>query len=180
MPTQKAQKRGVETRQQLPPEQRGALLRTLKARFEKHMTRHQGLQWTAVQARLEAILKDFTHSMRWNGRVANLTSLVTTRRQASTSSTTVQRKAPKAAAVCVTTGKRWRQERNTSRRTARRRWRPPWGLRSSRKRSIESCRRWAISIRRRRVGGRHLLISEHAAALFSAIAVTTTSSRITT
>jgi hypothetical protein len=54
MPTQKAQKRGVETRQQLPPEQRGALLRTLKARFEKHMNRHQGLQWKAVQARLEA------------------------------------------------------------------------------------------------------------------------------
>src|SRR5215216_6183308 len=54
MPTRKAQKRGVETREQLPPEQRGALLRTLKARFEKHMNRHQGLQWTAVQARLEA------------------------------------------------------------------------------------------------------------------------------
>jgi hypothetical protein len=47
MPTQKAQKRGVEMRQQLPPEQRGALLRTLKARFEKNMNRHQGLQWTA-------------------------------------------------------------------------------------------------------------------------------------
>ena len=54
MPTQKAQKRGIETRQQLPPEQRGALLRTLRARFEKHMNRHQGLQWTAVQARLDA------------------------------------------------------------------------------------------------------------------------------
>src|SRR5919106_4318393 len=54
MATRKAQKRGVETRQQLPPEQRGALLRTLKARFEKNMNRHQGLQWTAVQARLEA------------------------------------------------------------------------------------------------------------------------------
>jgi len=54
MPTRKAQKRGVETRQQLPPEQRGALLRTLKARFEKHMNRRHGLQWTAVQARLEA------------------------------------------------------------------------------------------------------------------------------
>jgi hypothetical protein len=53
MPTQKAQKRGVETRLQLPSEQRGALLRTLKARFEKHMKRHQGLQWTAVEARLE-------------------------------------------------------------------------------------------------------------------------------
>src|SRR4030095_5271798 len=54
MPTQKAQKRGVETRQQLPPEQRGALLRTLKARFEKNMNRHEGLQWTAAQPRLEA------------------------------------------------------------------------------------------------------------------------------
>src|ERR671917_1866030 len=54
MPTRKAQKRGVETRQQLPPEQRAALLSTLKARFEKHMNRHHGLQWTAVQARLQA------------------------------------------------------------------------------------------------------------------------------
>src|SRR5919204_3101826 len=54
MPTQKVQKRGVDTRQQLPPEQRGALLKTLRARFEKHMNRHHDLQWTAVQARLEA------------------------------------------------------------------------------------------------------------------------------
>jgi hypothetical protein len=54
MPTQKAQKRGVEKRQQLSPEQRGALFRTLKARFEKNVNRHQGLQWTVVQARLEA------------------------------------------------------------------------------------------------------------------------------
>jgi hypothetical protein len=54
MPTQKAQKRGVDKRQQLTPDQQGALLRTLKARFEKNMNRHHGLQWAAVQARLEA------------------------------------------------------------------------------------------------------------------------------
>jgi hypothetical protein len=54
MPTQKVQKRRVETRQQLPSEQREALLKTLRTRFEKNMTRHHGLQWTAVQARLEA------------------------------------------------------------------------------------------------------------------------------
>src|SRR6476659_5624820 len=54
MPTRPAQKRGVETRPQLPPEQRGALLRTLKARFEKNPNRHHGLQWPTVQARLEA------------------------------------------------------------------------------------------------------------------------------
>lgn len=38
----------------LSPEQREELLKTLKARFEKHMQRHAGLAWAAVQARLEA------------------------------------------------------------------------------------------------------------------------------
>ena len=35
-------------------EQRERLLRTLKARFEKNMNRHKGLEWAKVQARLEA------------------------------------------------------------------------------------------------------------------------------
>ncbi|HEX9943409.1 MAG TPA: DUF4256 domain-containing protein [Thermoanaerobaculia bacterium] len=34
--------------------QREELLRTLKARFEKNMNRHKGLEWAKVQARLEA------------------------------------------------------------------------------------------------------------------------------
>ena len=38
----------------LAPEQRQELLRSLKARFEKNMNRHQGLEWVKVQARLEA------------------------------------------------------------------------------------------------------------------------------
>lgn len=38
----------------LSPEQREELLRTLKARFEKNMSRHKGLEWAKVQARLEA------------------------------------------------------------------------------------------------------------------------------
>lgn len=54
MPTQKAHKRGVEMQQRLSPEQREALLGTLRARFEKNMNRHHGLQWPAVQAKLEA------------------------------------------------------------------------------------------------------------------------------
>jgi Protein of unknown function (DUF4256) len=33
-------------------EQRETLLKVLKARFEKNMTRHDALQWSAVQARL--------------------------------------------------------------------------------------------------------------------------------
>jgi hypothetical protein len=38
----------------LAPEQRIELLRVLKARFEKNMNRHKGLEWAKVQAKLEA------------------------------------------------------------------------------------------------------------------------------
>jgi hypothetical protein len=41
-------------KKELSPEQREELLRTLKARFEKNMNRHKGLEWAKVQARLEA------------------------------------------------------------------------------------------------------------------------------
>ena len=33
--------------------QREELLKTLRARFEKNMNRHKGIQWTKVQAKLE-------------------------------------------------------------------------------------------------------------------------------
>ena len=39
---------------ELSSEQREELLRVLKARFEKNMNRHKGLEWVQVQARLEA------------------------------------------------------------------------------------------------------------------------------
>jgi hypothetical protein len=38
----------------LSPEPYEELLRALKARFEKNMNRHKGLEWAQVQARLEA------------------------------------------------------------------------------------------------------------------------------
>jgi hypothetical protein len=38
----------------LSSKEREELLRALKARFEKHMNRHQGLEWAKVQAKLEA------------------------------------------------------------------------------------------------------------------------------
>lgn len=52
--TEKGLVSGGETKKELPPGQREELLRTLKTRFEKNMRRHQGLEWTKVQARLEA------------------------------------------------------------------------------------------------------------------------------
>ena len=42
-----------KTTNKLSPAQREALLKALKARFEKNMNRHKGLEWARVQAKLE-------------------------------------------------------------------------------------------------------------------------------
>ena len=44
----------AESKKSLSPKQREELLKALKARFEKNMNRHKGLEWTKVQAKLEA------------------------------------------------------------------------------------------------------------------------------
>jgi Protein of unknown function (DUF4256) len=41
-------------KKEFSPEQREELLKALKARFEKNMNRHKGLEWAKVQAKLEA------------------------------------------------------------------------------------------------------------------------------
>src|ERR1041385_6206053 len=41
-------------KKELSPKQREELLKTMKARFEKNLNRHQGLEWAKVQAKLEA------------------------------------------------------------------------------------------------------------------------------
>lgn len=46
--------RGVEAKKKLLPKEREELLATLKARFQKNMTRHKSLEWAKVKARLEA------------------------------------------------------------------------------------------------------------------------------
>src|SRR5580700_676538 len=43
-----------KNKKELSPEQRKELLGALKARFEKNMNRHEGLDWANAQARLEA------------------------------------------------------------------------------------------------------------------------------
>lgn len=41
-------------KKELSIEQREELLKVLKARFEKNMNRHEGIEWTKVQSKLEA------------------------------------------------------------------------------------------------------------------------------
>ena len=42
------------SKKELSPEQREKLIRASKARFEKNMNRHKGLEWAKAQAKLEA------------------------------------------------------------------------------------------------------------------------------
>ena len=46
--------KGVGTKMEFSPEQRERLLGILQARFEKNLSRHQGLEWAGVKAKLEA------------------------------------------------------------------------------------------------------------------------------
>jgi hypothetical protein len=46
--------KSMSSKKKLSAEQRSALLKTLKARFEKNSNRHKGLDWSKVQAKLEA------------------------------------------------------------------------------------------------------------------------------
>src|SRR5207253_8133724 len=46
--------KGVETKKGLSPEQHEELVKAVKARFEKNMNRHKGLEWAKVKAKLEA------------------------------------------------------------------------------------------------------------------------------
>ena len=53
--TEKGPVSSGETKKKLSLEQREELFRALKARFEKNMNHHKGLEWAKVQAKLETI-----------------------------------------------------------------------------------------------------------------------------
>jgi hypothetical protein len=46
--------KGAKTKKELSTEQREELIGALKARFEKNMNRHEGLEWAKVKTRLDA------------------------------------------------------------------------------------------------------------------------------
>jgi hypothetical protein len=112
----------------LPPKQREELLKTLKARFEKNMDRHQGLAWAQVQAKLEANgaklwslneLKEPAVSQTFVGHDKNTGKYIFY-----DCSTEVL----KAAEVFATTLKRWSQGKNINRQIMLLVWRLPWVL----------------------------------------------------
>jgi hypothetical protein len=56
----------TETKKELSPEQHEELLRALKARFEKNMNRHKGLEWAKIRAKLEANPDSYRDEKLWS------------------------------------------------------------------------------------------------------------------
>ena len=63
-------------KKELSPEQREKILSALKARFEKNMNRHEGLEWAKVQAKLETHTEKLwsLHEMERTGGEPDVTS----------------------------------------------------------------------------------------------------------
>jgi len=110
----------------LSPEQREELLRALKARFEKNMNRHRGLEWAQVQAKLEANAEKLwaLNEMERTGGEPD----VVDNDKKNTFFMIVQRKVPKAAEVFATTVKRSSQGKNINPKITPLIWQLPWAL----------------------------------------------------
>jgi hypothetical protein len=144
--------------------------RTLKARFEKNMNRHQGIQWTAVQARLEAN-PERLYSLNEMERTGGEPDVVGHDKKTGEFvfyDCSAESPGPRVFTTGGSGGKKEHKEDSAPEMA-------PTGIEI--RGAVSSCRRWAISIRRRRVG--RPLVSRRSGAVFT-IAVTTMSSRITT
>ena len=90
----------------LSPEKSQELLDTLKARFEKNMSRHKSIEWTEVQAKAgNQSSKNCGRSMKWKAPAVNRMLLAMIKKRANIFFMIVQRKVPKAAEAFVTTVK---------------------------------------------------------------------------
>jgi hypothetical protein len=110
--------------------QREELLNGLKARFEKNMSRHAGLDWADVQARLVARPEKVWSLYEMERTGGEPDWLVMISKRANTFSMIVPPKARKGAAAFVTTAQRWRPGKKTNPKIALLIWLRPWGLSS--------------------------------------------------
>ena len=115
-------------KKKLSQEQREELLRALKARFQKNMNRHKGLEWAKVQAKLEANTEKLwsLNEMERTGGEPDVVGH--DKRRANTFFMIVQWKVLGAAEVFVTTEKRLSQGKSINRKITLLIWQLPWAL----------------------------------------------------
>ena len=100
-------KRLKTNKKELSPQQRKELVGALKSRFEKNMTRHQGLEWAKVQAKLQANTEKLwsINEMERTGGEPDVVGH--DKRRANRFFMIVPQRVRKAAEVFATTVKRW-------------------------------------------------------------------------
>src|SRR5579864_2730756 len=112
----------------LSKKQSEELLRALKARFEKNMNRHPGLEWAKVQARLEAnpgTLWSLNEMERTGGEPD---AVGHDKKTGEYIFMIVPPKVRKAAEVFATTVQHWTREKKTNQKVTRLIWQRPWVL----------------------------------------------------
>jgi len=92
-------------KQELPAEQREALLVVLHNRFEKNRNRHKDIDGLTYKQGWKLRRKNCGRSMIWKEPEGNRMSPVLTKRRVNTFFTIVRRKVRQAAGMFVTTGK---------------------------------------------------------------------------
>ena len=115
-------------KKELSQKQLEELLRALKARFEKNMTRHNSLEWNKVQGKLNANTEKL-RSLSEMERTSGEPDVVG--RDSKTGEyifMIVQRKVLKAGEVFVTTVKRWSQGKGINRKITQLIWLQLWAL----------------------------------------------------
>ena len=106
------------------------LLKTLKARFERHMQRHRDIAWLDVQTRLESAPQalESLRAMEDSGGEPDVMGRDETTQGAS-SFVIARQKALPVAAAFATTEQPWTRARSTSRSPVRLNGQPRWALR---------------------------------------------------
>ena len=104
----------MATKKKLSAAEREELLKTLKARFEKNMSLHKGIEWAKVQSRLSG---KCGLCFKWKKQVANRMLLGLIKNRVNIFSWIVLLKVRKNGEVFVTIMKHWKKEKNINRRT---------------------------------------------------------------
>ncbi len=114
------------TKKELTGKEREGLLKALRARFEKNMDRHQGLDWVKVRARLEGKVEKLwsLHEMERTGGEPDVVGH--DKKTSEYLSLIVHRKVPRVASRFATTAKASNPERNIGRKILRSTWPRRW------------------------------------------------------
>ena len=116
------------SQKELSPEQREELLRALKARFEKNMNRHTGIEWAKVQAKLKANPEKLwsLNEMERTGGEPDVVGH--DEKTGETIFYDCSAESPKGRRNVCYDVKHWSQGKNINQKTTRWIWRLPWAL----------------------------------------------------